>query len=114
MNDVNHSSFSINTNASGTNFVIDSFLSSTFRSGQYTVSIKDTSTSANAYQISQLLVTHVTDNAYVTEYGIITTNSSIGTLGVFSANANTTHVKLNFVPSVTNTTIKGSKILITV
>jgi len=112
--DVNHSSFTTNTNSSGSPFVIDSFLSSAFRSGQYTVSIKDTSTSANAYQVSQLLVTHVTDNAFVTEYGIITTNSSVGTLGVFSANANSTHVKLNFVPSVANTTVKGSRILITV
>jgi hypothetical protein len=114
INDVNHSSFAVNTNASGSNFVIDSFGLSAFRSGQYTISIKDTSTSANAFQVSQLLVTHASDNAYVTEYGIITTNSSVGTLGVFSANANTTHVKLNFVPSVANTTVKGSKILITV
>lgn len=114
INDVNHTSFAVNTNASGSNFVIDSFGLSTFRAGQYTISIKDTSTSANAYQVSQLLVTHVTDNAYVTEYGVITTNSSVGTLGVFSANANTTHVKLNFVPSVANTTVKGSRILITV
>lgn len=114
INDVNHTSFTTNTNSSGSNFVVDSFNLSTFRAGQYTISIKDTSTSANAYQVSQLLVTHVTDNAYVTEYGIITTNSSVGTLGVFSANANTTHVKLNFVPSVANTTVKGSRILITV
>jgi uncharacterized protein YqfB (UPF0267 family) len=114
VNDLNHSSFKIDTNSSGTNFVIDSFLSNTFRAGQYTISIKDTSTSANAYQVSQLLVTHVTDNAYVTEYGVITTNNSLGTLGVFSANANSTHVKLNFVPGVANTTVKGSKILITV
>lgn len=114
INDINHTSFVINTNASGSNFVIDFFPSNTYRSGQYTVSIKDTSTSANAYQVSQLLVTHVTDNAYVTEYGVITTNNSLGTIGVFSANANGTHIKLNFVPGVANTTIKGSRILITV
>lgn len=114
INDINHTSFKIDTNSSGTNFVVDSFLSNTFRAGQYTISIKDTSTSANAYQVSQLLVTHVTDNAYVTEYGVITTNNALGSLGVFSANANSTHVKLNFVPGVANTTIKGSRILITV
>lgn len=111
---VNYTSFTTNTNSLGGNFIVDSFPSSTFRGGQYTISVKDTSTGANAYQVSQLLVTHVTDNAYVTEYGIVTTNSALGSLGTFSANANSTHVKLNFVPSVANTTVKGSRLLITV
>lgn len=112
---VNQTSFVSNTTGTSVH-IVDNFAINTYRGGQYTISIKDTTTSANAYQISHLLVLQAgaTDNAFVTEYGIITSNASVGQLGVFSANANSTHVKLNFTPSVANSTLKGSRTLIAV
>lgn len=114
-NTVNQTSFISNTTGT-TVHIVDNFAINTYRGGQYTITIKDTSTSANAYQVSQLLVLQsgATDNAFVTEYGIITSNASVGQLGVFSANANSTHVKLNFTPTVANSTLKGSRTLIAV
>lgn len=108
-----YTTFSVNTVGLPVQ-VVDSFISTSYRGGQYTITVKDGTVGANAHQISQLLIAHVTDTAYVTEYGIITTNTSVGTLGVFSATTNATHVILNFTPSVANTVIKGSRTLITV
>jgi hypothetical protein len=112
-NIVNHSSLSAITTGTSDQ-IVDTFSVSTYRAGQYTISVKDTSTSANAYQVSQLLITQALDVAYVTEYGIITSNTSLGSLGVFSANVNSGNVRLYFTPTVANTSVKGSKILITV
>jgi len=106
---------SIKTLTNGTSAQeIDSFPIATYRSGKYNFSILDLSTSANAFQSSELLVIHAGDVSYVTEYAVLTTNTSVGTLGVFSSTTNATHVRLLFTPSVANTRVKASKTLITV
>lgn len=86
--------------------VLDSFVKSQYRIADYVINVSDDN--ANAFHSTRLFITHDDDiaNAYITEYSTITTNAVSGTLGTFSANANSTHVKLNFVPTVANTTIK--------
>jgi hypothetical protein len=97
--------FQFQTTTTGTTSqVVDSFLKASWISGEYTITIKDGS--ANASQISKLLVVHAADVADINEYGVVTTD---GTLGVFTATTNTTHVVISVTPVVSSTTIKGSK-----
>lgn len=97
------STASINVQTSNTDSqVIDYFNKSTYRTAEYVISLKNNS--ANAHQASKLLLIHDSSDAYVTEYGVLTTNTSLGT---FSANANSTHCRLLFTPTAANTQIKG-------
>jgi hypothetical protein len=82
--------------------VVDYFDKTVYRTAEYVMSLKDNS--ANSQQASKLLLIHDTGDAYVTEYGVISTNASLGT---FSANANSTHCRLLFTPTAANTQIKG-------
>jgi hypothetical protein len=86
--------------------VLDAFTKSQYRIADYVINVSDDN--ANSFHSTRLFVTHDNDatGAYITEYSTITTNATAGVLGVFSANANTTHVKLNFVPTIANATIK--------
>jgi hypothetical protein len=83
---------------------VDSFDLSVYRSSEYVMSVKNNT--ANGYQVSKLLVVHDDSNASIAEFGVISTNS---TLGVFTANSNTTHVKvyLTLAGSVTDVQVKG-------
>lgn len=86
--------------------VVDSFLSASFTSAEYLIE-QSTNTS---YQLSKLLlVNHPTLNTFITEYGVVSSN---GALGTFSANANATHVLLNFTPSTAITNLKIVKTLL--
>jgi len=85
-----------------TSQAVDTFSTTTFRSADYTVSIKDNN--ANGYQISKLLVIHNGTSAYVTEYGIMTTNASLGT---FSSDISGGNVRLLLTPALsTSLTLK--------
>jgi hypothetical protein len=80
--------------------VIDSIVMGTNFSAQYLIAVKDNV--ANNRYSSNLLMTHDTVSAYLTEWAQITTNSSIG---VFSATSNATSAILNFTPISTNTSV---------
>jgi hypothetical protein len=82
--------------------VIDAIAIATYRSSEYTLTIKDND--ANNYQISKILLIHDGSAAYVTEYGILRSNSA---MGVFSTGSNATHFTLTYTPVSSNTTIKG-------
>jgi hypothetical protein len=83
----------VDTTTSGTAAqVIDSFLKSSFRSAEYTLTISDTGANNRI------------TNAYITEYGTVTTNTAMGSL---SANCNTTHCILYLTPAQAATTVKG-------
>lgn len=84
--------------------VVDSFLKANSISAEYTITVKDNS--SNVAQISKLLVVHAANTADINEYGVVTTGS---TLGVFTTSTNATHVVVSVTPTVTSTTIKGSK-----
>ena len=86
---------------------IDSFSTSTYRTAEYLISVKDNV--ANNYYSSKLIVMHDGGNSYITEYGIMTSNSSVGT---FSANIISSNVCLQFTPVSSNTTVKFAKVIL--
>lgn len=83
--------------------VVDSFEKSQYRACEYTVSIKNNT--ANGYQTSKVSVFDFESatEAGFTEYATMHSN---GTIGAFSAAANTTHILLYFTPVVANTTLR--------
>jgi hypothetical protein len=83
---------------------VDSFSLASYRSANYTVSVKDNI--ANGYQVSNMLVVHNGTTSYITEFGTMFTNAS---LGVFSSDANATHARLLFTPVSTSATLKIAK-----
>jgi hypothetical protein len=97
-----------NTSGAGT-FVIDSFLLSLYRASEYVLSVTDNN--ANNFQLSKLLLLQMAGAADSTEYGIIVSNS---VLGSFSSSVNATSAILSFTPTSSNTTVKGTKNLIVV
>lgn len=100
-------SLTATANASATLF--DSFTKADWRSGEYLFSIK--SATVNAYQVEKILILNYGGNAMFTSYGVLYSNGLIGT---FSANANTTHIKLYFDPGASNVSISSQKTLIKV
>jgi hypothetical protein len=83
---------------------IDFFTRASARSAEYLLTVSDTA--ANNYHMAKLLMIFDGTNALITEYGQITTNTSIGT---WSAGSNATHVVLVYTPTTTGSTIKGFK-----
>lgn len=81
--------------------LIDQFTTTTFSGCEYIAAIKDSS--ANAYQMSKLLVLHDTGNSYITEYAVLISNT---VLGVFSTNVDSTNCRLWLTPTVSGTTVK--------
>ena len=84
-----------------TSQVIDSYAIASYMSAEYLVSVNDNA--ANNKYSSKMLTMHDSVSGYVTEFAAITSNSVVGT---FSADSNTTHVRLNFTPALANTTVK--------
>jgi len=88
-----------------TSQILDSMALATVRSAEYIISANNNT--ANAYQISKILVIHDGATAYVTEYGTIYTNTAVVTI---SAGANATHMFVNCTPASTNTTVKFTRL----
>ena len=86
---------------------IDSFSTVSYRTAEYIISVKDNT--ANNYYSSKLLVTHDDGNAYITEYAMIVSNSSVGT---FSATIASSNVLVQFTPTPSNTTVKFAKVIL--
>jgi hypothetical protein len=87
---------------------VDYYSMSSYKGAKYIVSAVDNN--ANNRYFAELLTTHDTNSGYITEYGMITTNSNIGT---FSASANASSVLLQFTSaSSTNVTIKFARTII--
>jgi hypothetical protein len=84
--------------------VLDSMTLSAYRSAEYVISANNNT--ANAYQVSKILVIHDGTTAYVTEYGTMYTNTSVMTI---TAGANATHMLINCTPVSTNTTVKFTR-----
>ena len=93
-------------NATNTSIqTIDYFNRSTYRSAEYVLSLQDGGT--NNYQCTKLLIIHNSNLAFITEYGMVTTNTSLGTL---SAAINSTSIMLQLTPATSNVWINGSRI----
>ena len=110
INLVNSRTSTINVTTTGlSDTLIDTFAVTDFRGGEYVLTIKDNT--VNAYQIEKLLIIHDGGSPYITSYGLINTNNNIGLL---SANANTTFVRVYITPATANTTVKGIRDLVAV
>ena len=89
--------------------VLDSIQLSQHRCSEYIVSMKDNS--SNNYQVSKIIMMHNGSNVYITEYGTLTSNTTMGT---FDSSINATSASLLFTPVSSTTTIKIHKIAVTV
>jgi hypothetical protein len=86
---------------------VDSWSITSFHGAKYVISILDNN--ANNHYFTEVALTHDTNNAYVSEYVQINTNTAIGS---FVGNSNSTAVILQVVPVSTNTTIFWSRIIV--
>ena len=86
---------------------IDSWAMSSFYAAEYFIDVGDNN--ANNRTLTKILLTHDSNNSFITEYGTITTNSS---MGVFESTSNSTVVTLNFTPVSTNTTVRWARTII--
>lgn len=89
---------------------IDNFAKATYVSAEYLVYVKDNV--ANNRSVSKILVAHdggtSNSQAYLTEYGVMNTNSA---MGVFGAYTNTTHTILQFTPVSPSVTINFTRLV---
>jgi hypothetical protein len=82
---------------------IDSWLMSSYYGVEYSIAVNDNN--ANNRNITKILtVQDEGSTVYYNEYAVVSTNTA--NLGVYTANANSTHVRLYFTPVSSNTTIK--------
>lgn len=95
------------TTSTTANTVIDSFSKDVYRTAKYLVQI----TSGSNYHASEVLLLHDGTDAYVTEYGIIYSNTSLGNI---SANINGGVVDLLVAPINASSTIKVKRIFVEV
>ena len=102
--------FTVNTQTSGTSAqVIDYYTLDTYRGADYVLTIKDNG--ANAHQIQKSIVIHDNGGVYLSTYGVIWSNTNLGT---FSANANSTHARLYFTPTISNSQVKGVRTMVVI
>jgi hypothetical protein len=88
--------FTTSTNTA--NQTVDSYPMASYRGAEYLLQV---SSVTNSYSLSKSLVTHDGTNPFMTEYGVVVSN---GTIGSFSVTANATHVSLLYSPiNATNT-----------
>lgn len=100
--------YTVNTATIGTSAqLIDNFVFASFSSSDYILTVKDTN--ANSIQSTKAMVVCDGGTAYLNEFGTISSNAA---LGDFSANANSTQVRVYFTPTVANTTVKGFRQII--
>lgn len=87
---------------------VDNFLQTEYTAAEYVIRVKDDSVGGNNTLATKVLVFHDSlSTAYSTEYATIYSNNLIST---FSANANTTHVRLWVSPTVANATVNFIRI----
>ena len=84
-----------------TTTIVDSFEFTTYGAAEYIVSAKDNN--ANNQYATKIMMTHNSGSVYMTEYGVLLTNTSIGS---FASTSNSTHAILNFTSTTSNATIK--------
>lgn len=85
--------------------VVDTYSTADYRTAKFLVQLEKDSDSK--YHATEILITHNGSNVFMTEYGTITTDSS---LGVFDADINGGMVRLLVTPSYPNTSVKSKRI----
>ena len=86
---------------------LDSWSTSDYRSGKYYCQV----TSGSSYHVIELSMVHNASNVYLTQYGEILTNTSLGN---FDASISGGNVLVQFTPVNSVTTVKASATLIAV
>jgi hypothetical protein len=86
---------------------IDTFPSATYRSAKYLVQM----TISGGYHVLELNLIHDGSTVFITQYGELKTNGSLGT---FDADINSGNVRLLFTPTNNNTTVKLHRVVIAV
>lgn len=81
--------------------LVDFYTFASYGAVEYLLNVIDNV--ANNRLVSKIMTVHDTGAVYTTEYATITTNTS--NMGSFTANANSTHVRLYFTPVSTNTSV---------
>ena len=98
---------SANGGAAGAQYVADTYSASAHRTSKYLVELAIDSD--NKYHATELLLTHDGTTVFMSQYGHVTSDSS---LGEFDADINSGNVRLLVTPSLNNTTIKTQRITI--
>ena len=91
----------------GANQVVDSFQTASYRTAKYLVQM----TAGTDYHSTEILLIHDGTTVYMTEYGTIFTNASLGT---FDGDISSGLVRLLVTPANINTTIKIQRLSVTV
>jgi hypothetical protein len=92
-----------NTAITGTSAqLVDFYDLATYGTVEYLINVIDNN--ANNRLSTKFLTMHDTGAVYSTEYATMTTNTT--NMGAFSANANSTHVKVYFTPVSSNANVK--------
>lgn len=100
----------INVQTTGTSTqVIDQFAMATVRTAEYVFSIKENG--GTGYQSSKILVCHNGTTALSTEYAVVNTAAM---LGVFSSDISGANCRVLFTPTVSNTQVKATRIVVPV
>lgn len=93
--------YSSNTTSAISQKQVDSFPLATYRSASYFIQISD---GANTqFQTTNISLVHNGSVSFMTEYGVISTVSS---LGIFDSDISAENVRLLFTPTTANTVIK--------
>lgn len=96
---------SVNTSTTTPYQELDSYVMADIGAAEYFVRIKDNN--ATAYHATKILTYHNGSSAFSTEYGTMISSSS---LGAFQVDSNTTHVRLLYSPTSSNTTVTLSRV----
>lgn len=109
--DVN-ASLTSNTKAStsASEVVVDSWSTGVYRSAKYMVQVDNTD-DLNEFQVSEVLLIHNGSATFTTEYAEVFTSSRIATV---DSDINSGLVRLKVTPTVTNSTIKVTRLAVTV
>lgn len=102
LNFIEASSNSVTTNTTANN-VVDSFAKITYRSAKYTVQI----TSGTNYHVTEVLLLHDDSEVFITEYGTIFSNTSLGNV---TATINSANVELIVAPTNSSSVVKTKRI----
>ena len=90
-----------------TQYVADTYSATTHRTSKYPIELAIDSD--NKYHATEVLLTHNGTTVFMSQYGHVTSDSS---LGEFDADINSGNVRLLVTPSLNNTTIKTQRITI--
>lgn len=98
--------YSTNSTSGTTTQLIDYYSVSDFSSVEYNIFVSD---SSNNYFAGKILTLPKASDVYYTEYASVYSNNSVGT---FSANSNTSHIRMYFTPVASSATVKITRITV--